>query len=159
MKSLLLIALVAACAHSSPLKVVPVVDLAPSPVFVPDRGRIVVTDTSIEILDTITFDSHSAVLTPASLPMLDAIAGTLDGNPSILLVEIRGHSDWEERDPQHRAELSVQRAEAVATALVARGVNSARLTTYGASDDEPLSQTDPAVNRRIGVLILERAND
>jgi outer membrane protein OmpA-like peptidoglycan-associated protein len=157
----LLCVLVAACSHTAPLKIAEVAPLLPSPVFAPPepRGRVVITDTEIEILDNVTFVGNTAQIAPASTKFLDAIANTLDGDPSITLVEIRGHSDWEEPDRAVRAQLSIQRAEAVVAELVARGVEPGRLTTYGASDEEPLSMTDPVLNRRIGVLILERATD
>jgi outer membrane protein OmpA-like peptidoglycan-associated protein len=160
-KALLLLLVVAACTRGiGPVVVAPVVPLKPAPVFQPEkRGRVVVTDTDIEILDTISFVGNTAQIAPASTRILDAIAQTMVGNPTILLMEIRGHSDWEEPDRVLRAQLSIQRAEAVVAELVARGVSAARLQAYGASDSEPLSMTDPIKNRRIELLILERDSD
>src|SRR5690606_7537642 len=54
----------------------------------PDRGRVVVTDTKIEILDKIYFEYDSDVIQPRSYPILDAIVATLQGNPDIRLIEI-----------------------------------------------------------------------
>jgi outer membrane protein OmpA-like peptidoglycan-associated protein len=88
--------------------------------------------------------------------MLDSVASMMKINDNITLLEVRGHSDWEEPDRVKRAELSVQRAENVVAALVARGVAPERLIAYGASDSEPLSTTDPVVNRRIELRILQR---
>jgi len=145
-------------ATPAPVVVAPVAALRPAPVFVPPdhHRRIVVTSTDIEILDTITFVGNTAQLAPASDKILDAIARTMAGNPSILLMQVRGHSDWQEPDRAVRAELAIQRAEAVVDELVARGVARARLEAYGASDDELLSTTDPVANRRIELFILDR---
>jgi len=149
----------AACAARGPIKVEPVVALAPSPEFEPPRERRVITETSIEIYETITFDGNTATISQRSVKMLDALAETLRGNPSIMLLQIRGHSDWEEPDRVRRAELSVMRAENVVTELIRRGIDPARLQAYGASDSEPISQTDPILNRRIDLLILQRVSD
>ena len=157
-----LLLVVVACAPGSigPYKVVSPAPLAPSPRFDPPRSaRTVVTETSIEIYDTITFVGNTAVIAPTSVNMIDAIARTLRGNPSIVLLQVRGHSDWEEPDRVRRAELSIERAGNVVGELIARGVDPARLEPYGASDSEPISQTDPVVNRRIDLLILQRATD
>lgn len=158
MKALLLTLLVA-CAPRGITVVSPVVDLAPAPVFEPPRERRVITESSIEIYETIRFVGNTAEIAAGSFEMLDAVATTLRGNPSIKLLEVRGHSDWEEPDRVKRAELSVQRAENVIAALVSRGVEPWRLVPYGASDSELLSTTDAAINRRIELVILERTSD
>ncbi|HUQ02714.1 MAG TPA: hypothetical protein VM261_09480, partial [Kofleriaceae bacterium] len=49
----------------------------------PDRGRVVVTDTKIEILDKIFFEYNSDVIKKQSYPILDAIGATMNGNPDI----------------------------------------------------------------------------
>ncbi len=161
MKALLVSLLVACAPH--PIKVATPADLPVAPVFDPPhdppRERRVVTETSIEIYETILFVGNTAEIAEASAPILDAISRTMQGNPNITLMEIRGHSDWEEPDRVKRAELSIQRAENVVTALISRGVDPARLTSYGASDGELLSSSDPAVNRRIELRILQRGPD
>lgn len=154
----LLLVLLVACAPR-PIKIVTPAELAEAPVFDPPRQRRVITETSIETYETIQFVGNTAQIAASSAPMLDAIARTLQGNPSITLMEIRGHSDWEDPDRVKRAELSIQRAEHVVAALVARGVEPERLTPYGASDSEPLSVSDPVVNRRIELRILQRDSD
>ena len=69
----------------------------------------VVTDTSIEILDVIYFEYNSDVIKPASYPILDAVAATMQGNPSIQLIEIQGHTD-ERGDDAYNLDLSDRRA-------------------------------------------------
>lgn len=157
MKALLL-TLLAACAPT-PIKVVTPADLKPAPVFEPAPPRQVVTETSIEIYETIQFVGNTSEIADASIPMLDTVAAMMRTNPSITLLEIRGHSDWEEPDRVRRAELSIERAEHVVEALIARGVEPGRLTAYGASDSEPVSTVDPVLNRRIELRILQRESD
>jgi hypothetical protein len=43
----------------------------------PDRGRVVVTDTAIEILDTVYFKARSTTIQKPSEPILEAVAATL----------------------------------------------------------------------------------
>jgi outer membrane protein OmpA-like peptidoglycan-associated protein len=150
----------AAChATAQPIVVVPTPPLRPAPIFEPSTGRTVVTETSIEILEGISFVGNTAQVAPEATRILDAIAESLAGNSNILLVEVRGHSDWAERDRVRRAELSIERAEAVIAELVHRGIAPARLQPYGASDSELISTIDPVANRRVDLVILARASD
>jgi outer membrane protein OmpA-like peptidoglycan-associated protein len=121
----------------------------------PDRGRVVVTDTSIEILQQIYFTKGSDALAPESLPILDATAATLRGNPDIAKIEIGGHGGDDEDDVWG---LSARRAGTVRGALVARGVESGRLAirAYGAT-----ARTGGKADRehRVDFLIVARADD
>lgn len=117
--------------------------------------RVVTTSSSIEILDQITFIGNTAELSPTSYRTLDHVAQTLIANPSILELEVRGHSD-SLLHPTERAELARKRAEVVAAYLVAHGVAASRVTTYGASDSEPLYPPDDIRNRRVELLIVAR---
>jgi len=157
MKQLVISLMVLGCgsAPRGPVSVPTPIEVAQPAVEAPRRARRVISEASIEILDPITFVDNTAELTKESTPILEAIARTLNGNPSIVLVEVRGHSDSRE-DRVTRAELSVQRAEAVVAFLVARQVEPARLTAYGASDTEPLSTTNDELNRRVELVILDR---
>jgi len=126
----------------------------------PDRGRVVMSSSSIEILSDIAFAKGSAVIATASNPILDATAATLRGNPEIALIEIGGHASADEPEPWG---LSSQRAESVRTQLVARGVDPSRLevTPYGATHPIDLGSNAAAAlkNRRVEFLILKRTND
>jgi outer membrane protein OmpA-like peptidoglycan-associated protein len=128
----------------------------------PDRGRVVVTDTSIEILDVIYFEYDKAVILSKSYPILDAVAATLQGNPSIQLVEIQGHTD-ERGDDAYNLDLSDRRAKAVMKYLVDKGVDSKRLTAQGYGETQPLDRRHIeaawAKNRRVAFLIIKRATD
>jgi outer membrane protein OmpA-like peptidoglycan-associated protein len=125
----------------------------------PDRGRVVVTDTNIEVLDKIYFRSGSAEIRPEQLPIVEAIAATLSGNADIQELEIQGHASDEESNVW---DLSGRRAFAVKSALESRGV-STRLVArpYGATlpVDQQTTEMARAKNRRAEFLILKRRDE
>jgi hypothetical protein len=98
---------------------------------------------------------NTAEMAPGSHRMAQAIARSLISNPSILVLEVRGHSD-SLLHPADRADLARQRAEVVAAHIIAQGVDPARLTTYGASDSELRYPADDPRNRRVEFIILAR---
>jgi OOP family OmpA-OmpF porin len=128
----------------------------------PDRGRVVVTDTSIEILDVIYFEYNSDVIKPASYPILDAVAATMQGNPSIQLIEIQGHTD-ERGDDAYNLDLSDRRAKSVLKYMVGKSVDANRLTSQGYGETQPLDRAHNekawSKNRRVAFLIIKRASD
>ena len=128
----------------------------------PDRGRVVVTETSIEILDVIYFEYNKDVIKPASYPILDAVAATLQGNPSIQLIEIQGHTD-ERGDDAYNLDLSDRRAKSVQRYLTEKGVDAKRLTAQGYGETQPLDRRHNEAawskNRRVAFLIIKRATD
>jgi outer membrane protein OmpA-like peptidoglycan-associated protein len=117
--------------------------------------RIVVTSTDIEILEPVAFVDNTAELTPGSYRTIAAVARSLIANPSILLLEVRGHSD-SLLHPADRADLARKRAEVAAAYLVSQSVDPARVTTYGASDSELLYPADDPRNRRVEFVIVAR---
>jgi outer membrane protein OmpA-like peptidoglycan-associated protein len=150
----------------------PVADLAPEPAwqaYVParcrdDEGnaqpdcrthRLVSTSISIEVLDAVVFAGNTAELAPPSYRTLDHVAHTLIANPSIRVIEVRGHGDSLFHAPQ-RAELAQQRAEVVAAYLVAHGVAASRLTIRGVSDREYRSSPGDPRNQQVEFVILAR---
>ena len=128
----------------------------------PDRGRVVVTDTAIEILDMVYFEFNKAIIKPQSYPILDAVAATLQGNPSIQLIEVQGHTD-ERGDDAYNLDLSDKRAHAVEKYLADKGIDPKRLTAQGYGETQPLDRRSNeaawAKNRRVAFLILKRASD
>ena len=128
----------------------------------PDRGRVVVTDTKIEILDKIYFEYDSDKIKPRSYPILDAIVATLNGNPDIKKVEIQGHTD-ERGSDAYNLDLSDRRAKSVRRYLVNGGVDGDRLTGQGYGETQPIDTKSNerawAKNRRVEFLILKRAGD
>jgi outer membrane protein OmpA-like peptidoglycan-associated protein len=128
----------------------------------PDRGRVVVTDTAIEILDMVYFEYNKAIIKPVSYPILDAVAATLQGNPSIQLIEVQGHTD-ERGDDAYNLDLSDRRAHAVEKYLADKGVDAKRLSAQGYGETQPVDRAHNeaawAKNRRVAFLILKRASD
>lgn len=110
-------------------------------------GRVVTSKGDIEILDPISFTGE-AELAPSSHRALDAIAETLDGNPSIKRVEVQVHVT--DGDEAARQQIADRRAQAVVDYLVGRKVAPARLRARGV--------TTPAVDptHTVELNILER---
>lgn len=105
------------------------------PATTEQHKRTVVTDTHVEILDPIRFLAGSPTLDPRSTPILDAIASTLSGNPSIRLVEV--HAYGADTLAQFQARVGADRAQAIVNALVARGVDQKRLLAAGSAAPPP----------------------
>ncbi|MEO8703908.1 MAG: OmpA family protein [Kofleriaceae bacterium] len=128
----------------------------------PDRGRVIVTDTAIEILDMVYFEYNKAIIKPQSYPILDAVAATLQGNPSIQLIEVQGHTD-ERGDDAYNLDLSDKRSKSVEKYLADKGVDPKRLTAQGYGETQPIDRRSNeaawAKNRRVAFLILKRTSD
>jgi OOP family OmpA-OmpF porin len=128
----------------------------------PDRGRVVVTDTNIEILDMVYFEYNKAIIKKESYPILDAVAATLQGNPGIALVEIQGHTD-ERGNDAYNLDLSDRRAAAVREYMIGKGIDEKRLTSQGYGESQPVdrrrNEAAWAKNRRVAFLILKRTTD
>lgn len=109
----------------------------------------VVTDTHVEILDPIKFVPGSATLEITSIPMIDAIAQTLTGNPSIRRVAVQAFGADALASLQER--LGATRAQMIVDQLIARGVEPKRLVAEG------LAQPPAGTPNAPLFLILERA--
>ncbi len=103
----------------------------------------------------IRFSSGKAVISPASAPVLDALAARAKACPGHDL-NIIGHTD-RLGDPGFNLWLSKARAKAIGAALVARGVAAARIHSDGVGSDRPLctsrTRTCRAQNRRIEITV------
>lgn len=124
----------------------------------PDRGRVVVRDSSFVILEHVVFAANSETLTPASEDVIAAVAAAMVGNPNIALVEIGGHTSSDEGDGWA---LSARRATAVRAALIAHGVAASRLEIQPYAAVQPLASNDTPAgrekNRRTSFQILKRS--
>ena len=121
----------------------------------PDSGSVVVTESSLRILDRVFFQEGRALLTEDDEPLLAAIARTLAEHPEVEGLEIQGHADQAEAGAWR---LGAQRAAVVQAWLVQHGVSAARLMvrTYGAT--QPLTPESDERNRRVGFLIVRTAS-
>lgn len=105
-------------------------------------------------LDGIFFDSGRATLTAGSNASLDQAAQLLRQQPSLRL-QVVGHTDSTGNASSNMA-LSRQRAEAVRSALLARGIAAARVTAQGVGSTVPVAGNDTeagrAQNRRVELV-------
>lgn len=126
----------------------------------PDRGRVMVTATKLEILDRVYFESASADLKKASEPLLDTIVAVLNSNPELTQIEIQGHACSPEKDPRG---LSERRAAVVQRYLIRKGVAAHRLVVRGYGSERPLASPPTAVscdsNRRVEFSVVQRRDE
>jgi OOP family OmpA-OmpF porin len=124
----------------------------------PDRGKVLIEENQIVILEKIYFETDSAEIQHRSYPIIDAVAATLIGNPHISLLEIQGHADERATD-EYNVRLTRDRAAAVLEALVQRGVDRRRMRSAGYGERCPIdpAHNEPAweKNRRVEFKILE----
>lgn len=105
------------------------------------------------------FDTNSARLTADTRRAIDAIAGTLREHPT-LKVQTEGHADERLIEGGPYADnqaLSLARATAVHDALVAAGIDDARVQPIAAAAREPEAANAPIaldLNRRVVVRIV-----
>ncbi len=123
----------------------------------PDVGVIGMGDGGFVLFEQIHFAYDSALILSESFHILDAIAAALHGNPQITLVEVQGHADDRGSD-EYNIRLTRDRAAAVVTALLERGIAPSRVRSAGYGERCPLergtSDAARAANRRVEIKIL-----
>ncbi len=127
----------------------------------PDQGVAVLEENTIRILQAINFETDSAQIQPASMPIIEAVAATLRANEQIQLLEVQGHADERGPDPRN-LQLTQDRAASVVAALVERGIGASRLHAAGYGERCPVNAGHGlaawAQNRRVVFLILRTAS-
>lgn len=107
-------------------------------------------------LKGVNFETGSAILTAASLPILDEAAATLKKYPD-LKIEVGGHTD-SSGDKVANEKLSQSRAEAVMKYLVEKGAKADLLSAKGYGPNAPIADNatpdGKAQNRRVELKIL-----
>jgi OOP family OmpA-OmpF porin len=100
------------------------------------------------------FDTGKSTIKPESQKIIGEIAALLKANPG-LQVSIEGHTDTT-GTAQGNKTLSEARAKAVVNAVVAQGVEAARLSALGWGQDKPVAdnatEEGRAKNRRVEVV-------
>ena len=108
------------------------------------------------INDSILFLPGDTTLSETGGQLLDELALMLRSKPWFILVE--GHTDGEPiatpRFPSNW-ELSTARATKVTRRLIARGINSKRLSAIGYADTRPLDNAGKAGNRRVALVLSQ----
>jgi outer membrane protein OmpA-like peptidoglycan-associated protein len=121
----------------------------------PDRGAVLIEQTSIRIVEPVYFAANSFALRSESGALLDEVAGTLNAHPELRVLEVGGHASSSERDPWR---LSADRAAAVRAELLQRGVTSDRLVVQAYASTRPIAAGADERNQRVSFLILEQDN-
>jgi outer membrane protein OmpA-like peptidoglycan-associated protein len=108
----------------------------------------------MRLQETTLFEFDSATMRPQSAPMLDRAAALLKRSTRPIMIE--GHTD-NVGPLDYNMTLSAGRANAVADALIARGVPAARIKTKGMAFMEPIANNDTpegrALNRRVEIIV------
>lgn len=112
---------------------------------------------TVIIFKNLLFKTGEAVLASNSNSELNVIAGYMKVDPK-LKIEIYGHTD-NAGDENKNKELSLNRAKAVATYLIAKGVNSANITYQGFGSSKPIDSNETEAgrknNRRVEFKLLK----
>ena len=110
----------------------------------------------VNLPDGVTFATGSSTISPGFQIQLDKIAASLVQYPNSL-VDVYGHTDTVGSSTSNQA-LSERRAQAVASYLSSRGVNSARVRWAGYGENQLKIATGDGVNepmnRRVEIKIL-----
>ena len=108
------------------------------------------------VIEGILFATGKSVIRSKSFPLLDEAVKVLTDYPA-LKVEISGHTDSRGNHDKN-VQLSKDRAEAVKTYMVDKGIDASRILTRGAGPDEPVgdnaTKEGRAQNRRIEFKLL-----
>ncbi len=96
-------------------------------------------------LTGIQFESSKSIIKKSSYKVLDEIVNIMQENPSYKL-SIVGHTDAS-GDPEKNKVLSIDRANAVKTYLVNKGVEVSRISSIGLGDILPLESNATAAGR------------
>jgi len=139
-------------------------DKCPDEAGVPPDGcprtykLVTVTDTKIELKQTVFFETGRATIRRVSFALLNDVAQALVDNPR-LAVEIQGHTD-SQGNAAVNLKLSQKRADAVRTYLIKKAVGSDRLVAKGYGKTVPIADNRTsegrAQNRRVEFVITAR---
>jgi outer membrane protein OmpA-like peptidoglycan-associated protein len=101
------------------------------------KGRVYVTKKFLVVTEKIQFDSGRATIKKASHALLDDIFEALQKNASLTELLIAGHTD-DRGDDAKNLTLSEDRAKAVKTYLVDKGIDKKRIKGKGFGETEPI---------------------
>jgi outer membrane protein OmpA-like peptidoglycan-associated protein len=106
-------------------------------------------------LDDVLFDTGRAELKPGAQRSLDQIAAFLNENPE-RRVQVEGFTDSLGSNDFNQ-QLSQHRADAVATAIIQRGVSADRVRALGYGEEFPVASNNSAgsrqLNRRVEIIV------
>jgi len=106
-------------------------------------------------LDDVLFDTGKAQLKPGAQRSIEQIAAFLNENPE-RRVQIEGFTDSQGTD-DYNLELSQSRADAVAMAIIQRGIDAQRVRALGYGEGFPVasntSEGSRQLNRRVEIIV------
>ncbi|WP_242332969.1 MULTISPECIES: OmpA family protein [unclassified Anaeromyxobacter] len=112
----------------------------------------------IELREKVQFEAGKATIRPESDKLIEDIANVLKEHPEIKRVQVEGHADSSGSAALNKR-LSQARADAVAKAIAARGVDKARLSAKGYGPSRPIASNDTPegreANRRVEISIVQ----
>jgi outer membrane protein OmpA-like peptidoglycan-associated protein len=112
-----------------------------------DATELQLEDGQLVLSGTIEFDAGGTRLAPSSTPVLRELLALLREHREILLLRVIGHTD--NRGPDRRNLLiSAQRARAVVSWLLARGIARSRLEGWGCGERLPVADNQQRHGRR-----------
>ncbi len=119
---------------------------------------VVVTESKIELKQTVYFATARAKIKSVSYPLLNEVAQALDDHPK-LRVRIEGHTDSQGSD-KYNLKLSGSRANSVRDYLIRRGVDADRMVAMGYGERVPIADNRTkggrSQNRRVEFVIIDR---
>lgn len=96
-------------------------------------------------LSDLNFKSGSAEILASSFPFLDSVAKNLSDYPELLLT-LTGHTDGQGEEAYNQ-KLSENRANAVRTYLIGKGIGENKIEATGKGESEPIATNDNAEGR------------
>jgi OmpA-OmpF porin, OOP family len=110
------------------------------------------------VFESLKFETGKSSLTAASLVTVDNIAKVLTENPNVS-IRLEGYTD-NVGNPASNMKLSASRAATVASQIVAKGIDKARVEEAGLGDKNPIGDNatpeGKATNRRIEVVVTKK---
>lgn len=104
----------------------------------------------------INFETGQSDIKPESQTTIDQIVAMLKANPSLKIL-IEGHTD-DVGNPSSNQTLSEDRAKSVMNAIIAKGIEKARLSSKGLGQSKPVAdnktEEGKAKNRRVEIVKL-----
>ncbi|MBP3983899.1 OmpA family protein [Pseudoxanthomonas helianthi] len=111
-------------------------------------------DSAGKVALQVNFATDKTEMLPDSLPQIDQVVQLLRDDPALKL-SVNGHTD-NTGDAAHNQKLSEGRAGAVVAAIVAKGIDAARLSAKGFGQDQPVAdnktEEGKAKNRRVELV-------
>ncbi|HEX8704182.1 MAG TPA: OmpA family protein [Myxococcaceae bacterium] len=123
------------------------------------KQQVAIQSGRIELKDTVHFDTAKAKIQSRSFKLLDQVAKILKEHPELEKIWIEGHTDSQGK-PEKNLKLSQDRAEAVRTYLIKKGIAPGRLVAQGFGQTRPIADNKTAkgraANRRVDFLTTPR---